>query len=96
MTFLASTAALVCRQRTISTQMSSVWPPHRQFPNEEPRSAFRPWATDRRHPISADQLIAVARSGVERFFLPFSDFAPPETLQLFGTEVIPAVRSALA
>ena len=44
----------------------------------------------------ADQLIAVARSGVERFFLPFSDFAPPETLQLFGSEVIPAVKSALA
>jgi alkanesulfonate monooxygenase SsuD/methylene tetrahydromethanopterin reductase-like flavin-dependent oxidoreductase (luciferase family) len=44
----------------------------------------------------ADQLIAIARSGVERFFLPFSDFAPPETLQLFGSEVIPAVRSALA
>ena len=44
----------------------------------------------------ADQLIAIARNGVERFFLPFSDFAPPETLRLFGREVMPAVRSALA
>ena len=44
----------------------------------------------------ADQLIAVGRSGVERFFLPFSDFAPPETLALFAREVMPAVRSALA
>jgi alkanesulfonate monooxygenase SsuD/methylene tetrahydromethanopterin reductase-like flavin-dependent oxidoreductase (luciferase family) len=43
----------------------------------------------------ADQLIAVGRSGVERFFLPFSDFAPPETLALFSREVMPAVRSAL-
>jgi alkanesulfonate monooxygenase SsuD/methylene tetrahydromethanopterin reductase-like flavin-dependent oxidoreductase (luciferase family) len=44
----------------------------------------------------ADRLIALGHSGVERFFLPFSDFAPPETLELFGREVIPAVRSALA
>jgi alkanesulfonate monooxygenase SsuD/methylene tetrahydromethanopterin reductase-like flavin-dependent oxidoreductase (luciferase family) len=44
----------------------------------------------------ADQLIALARNGVERFFLPFSDFAPPETLALFGREVVPAVRDALA
>ena len=44
----------------------------------------------------AEQLIAIARSGVERFFLPFSDFAPPETVELFGREVIPAVRAALA
>lgn len=44
----------------------------------------------------ADQLIAIARNGVERFFLPFSDFAPPETLSLFAREVMPAVRAALA
>ncbi|MEO8696978.1 MAG: LLM class flavin-dependent oxidoreductase [Acidimicrobiales bacterium] len=44
----------------------------------------------------ADQLIAVGRSGVERFFVPFSDFAPPATLALFASEVIPAVRAALA
>ena len=44
----------------------------------------------------ADQLITVGRRGVERFFVPFSDFAPPETLALFAREVIPAVRSALA
>jgi alkanesulfonate monooxygenase SsuD/methylene tetrahydromethanopterin reductase-like flavin-dependent oxidoreductase (luciferase family) len=44
----------------------------------------------------ADQLIAVGRRGVERFFVPFSDFAPPETLALFASEVIPAVRTALA
>ena len=44
----------------------------------------------------ADQLIAVARSGVERFFLPFSDFAPPETLALFASEVIPVVRQAIS
>jgi alkanesulfonate monooxygenase SsuD/methylene tetrahydromethanopterin reductase-like flavin-dependent oxidoreductase (luciferase family) len=44
----------------------------------------------------ADQLIAVGRKGVERFFVPFSDFAPPETLALFASEVIPAVRAALA
>lgn len=43
----------------------------------------------------ADQLIAVGRSGVERFFVPFSDFAPPETLSLFAGDVIPAVRAAL-
>jgi len=44
----------------------------------------------------ADRLIAVGRRGVERFFVPFSDFAPPETLALFASEVIPAVRTALA
>lgn len=41
-----------------------------------------------------ERLIDLTRSGVERFFLPFSDFAPPATLELFGREVIPAVRAA--
>ena len=43
----------------------------------------------------ADELIREAKLGVEQFFLPFTDFAPPETLALFGREVIPAVRAAL-
>jgi hypothetical protein len=30
---------------------------------------------------------------VEQFFLPFTDFASPATLELFGREVIPAVRA---
>lgn len=42
-----------------------------------------------------EALIGLARQGVERFFLPFSDFAPPETLERFGAEVIPNVRAAL-
>ncbi|HEV8296766.1 MAG TPA: LLM class flavin-dependent oxidoreductase [Acidimicrobiales bacterium] len=42
-----------------------------------------------------DQLVAHARLGVELFFLPFTDFAPPATLELFGREVIPAVRAEL-
>jgi alkanesulfonate monooxygenase SsuD/methylene tetrahydromethanopterin reductase-like flavin-dependent oxidoreductase (luciferase family) len=43
-----------------------------------------------------ERLVELARNGVERFFLPFSDFAPPETLALFGREVIPAVRAEVA
>jgi hypothetical protein len=42
-----------------------------------------------------ERLVELARKGIERFFLPFSDFAPPETLALFGREVIPAVRAAV-
>jgi hypothetical protein len=30
--------------------------------------------------------------GVERFYVPFTDFATPETIELFAREVIPAVR----
>ena len=40
----------------------------------------------------AEQLALLARRGVERFYLQFSDFAAPETLARFGAEVIPAVR----
>jgi alkanesulfonate monooxygenase SsuD/methylene tetrahydromethanopterin reductase-like flavin-dependent oxidoreductase (luciferase family) len=46
--------------------------------------------------VVADELIALVRRGVERFFLPFSDFAPPETLELFSREVIAPVRAAAA
>jgi alkanesulfonate monooxygenase SsuD/methylene tetrahydromethanopterin reductase-like flavin-dependent oxidoreductase (luciferase family) len=42
----------------------------------------------------AEALIAEVRAGVERFYLPFTDFAPPDTIELFGGEVIPAVRAA--
>jgi alkanesulfonate monooxygenase SsuD/methylene tetrahydromethanopterin reductase-like flavin-dependent oxidoreductase (luciferase family) len=40
-----------------------------------------------------EQLVAHAQLGVEQFFLPFTDFASPATLELFGREVIPAVRA---
>ncbi len=42
----------------------------------------------------AQELIGLAGSGVERFYLQFSDFAAPETLARFGAEVIPAVIGA--
>jgi alkanesulfonate monooxygenase SsuD/methylene tetrahydromethanopterin reductase-like flavin-dependent oxidoreductase (luciferase family) len=42
----------------------------------------------------AAELRALAGAGVERFFLPFADFAPAETLELFKDEVMPAVRRA--
>jgi alkanesulfonate monooxygenase SsuD/methylene tetrahydromethanopterin reductase-like flavin-dependent oxidoreductase (luciferase family) len=41
-----------------------------------------------------DALLAEVHRGVERFFLPFTDFASPATIALFGREVIPAVRAA--
>jgi alkanesulfonate monooxygenase SsuD/methylene tetrahydromethanopterin reductase-like flavin-dependent oxidoreductase (luciferase family) len=41
-------------------------------------------------------LVDEVKLGVEQFFLPFTDFATPETLALFGREVIPAVREAAA
>ena len=39
----------------------------------------------------AEQLSLLARRGVERFYLQFSDFATAETLERFGAEVIPAI-----
>jgi alkanesulfonate monooxygenase SsuD/methylene tetrahydromethanopterin reductase-like flavin-dependent oxidoreductase (luciferase family) len=42
----------------------------------------------------SDVLTGLAAGGVERFYLQFSDFAAPETLERFGAEVIPAVRAA--
>ena len=44
----------------------------------------------------AAMLIAEARKGVEHFYLMFTDFGSPAALELFGREVIPAVRAALA
>ena len=38
--------------------------------------------------------MAEVRKGVEQFFLPFTDFASPATIELFGREVIPVVKSA--
>lgn len=43
-----------------------------------------------------DQISALFERGVERFYIWFSDFASEATLQLFGEEVIPAVRAATA
>ena len=43
---------------------------------------------------SLQELALLARRGVERFYLQFSDFATPETLERFGAEVIPAVTGA--
>jgi len=42
----------------------------------------------------AQELAGQAGRGVERFYLQFSDFAAPETLERFGAEVIPAVTGA--
>jgi alkanesulfonate monooxygenase SsuD/methylene tetrahydromethanopterin reductase-like flavin-dependent oxidoreductase (luciferase family) len=42
----------------------------------------------------AGELAGLADRGVERFYLQFSDFGEPETLDRFGAEVIPAVRAA--
>jgi alkanesulfonate monooxygenase SsuD/methylene tetrahydromethanopterin reductase-like flavin-dependent oxidoreductase (luciferase family) len=42
----------------------------------------------------AAELAGLAASGVERFYLQFSDFAVPETLARFGAEVRPAVIEA--
>ncbi len=38
------------------------------------------------------RLVALRRRGVERVYTWFTDFAPPETLTVFGTEVIRALR----
>jgi alkanesulfonate monooxygenase SsuD/methylene tetrahydromethanopterin reductase-like flavin-dependent oxidoreductase (luciferase family) len=43
----------------------------------------------------SEALIAEARLGVEQFFVPFTDFASPATIELFGREVIPAVQAAI-
>ena len=43
----------------------------------------------------AEALVAEARQGVEQFFVPFTDFAPPETIELFAREVIPAVHASV-
>ncbi|WP_248963588.1 LLM class flavin-dependent oxidoreductase [Sphaerisporangium perillae] len=47
----------------------------------------------------ADELAAyftgLARGGVERFYVWFTDLAPPETLAEFGESVLPAVERAL-
>lgn len=40
-------------------------------------------------PEVAEQLHALAERGIERVYTWFSDFGPPETLERFGTEVIP-------
>jgi alkanesulfonate monooxygenase SsuD/methylene tetrahydromethanopterin reductase-like flavin-dependent oxidoreductase (luciferase family) len=40
----------------------------------------------------ADALRADADRGVELFTIPFTDFATPETLELFAAEVLPALR----
>jgi alkanesulfonate monooxygenase SsuD/methylene tetrahydromethanopterin reductase-like flavin-dependent oxidoreductase (luciferase family) len=42
----------------------------------------------------AEALIGEVRAGVERFYVPFTDFATPATVELFAREVIPAVRDA--
>ena len=41
-----------------------------------------------------EALIQDVHAGAEWFFLMFTDFADPDTLQTFGREVIPAVRAA--
>lgn len=43
--------------------------------------------------IVAAALAGLAARGVARFYLQFSDFAAPATLERFGAEVIPAVHS---
>jgi alkanesulfonate monooxygenase SsuD/methylene tetrahydromethanopterin reductase-like flavin-dependent oxidoreductase (luciferase family) len=43
-----------------------------------------------------EALLDEVKLGVEQFFLPFTDFATPATLELFGREVIPAVRAGAA
>ena len=43
----------------------------------------------------AAALVTRARSGVERFYVMFTDFGAPATIERFGREVIPAVRAAL-
>ena len=39
----------------------------------------------------AEGLQADREMGAEQFVLQFSDFAPPETLELFAAEVMPAI-----
>ncbi len=46
--------------------------------------------------VVAEALIEEARKGVEQFYVMFTDFATTESLELFGREVIPTVRAALA
>jgi alkanesulfonate monooxygenase SsuD/methylene tetrahydromethanopterin reductase-like flavin-dependent oxidoreductase (luciferase family) len=46
--------------------------------------------------VVAEALISEARKGVEQFYVMFTDFGSPEALRLFGHEVIPAVRAAMA
>ena len=45
--------------------------------------------------VVAHALIREARKGVEQFYVMFTDFASVATLELFGREVIPAVRAAV-
>jgi alkanesulfonate monooxygenase SsuD/methylene tetrahydromethanopterin reductase-like flavin-dependent oxidoreductase (luciferase family) len=42
----------------------------------------------------ADYFTGLARAGVERFYVWFADFAPPETLAEFAATVFPAVEAA--
>jgi alkanesulfonate monooxygenase SsuD/methylene tetrahydromethanopterin reductase-like flavin-dependent oxidoreductase (luciferase family) len=46
--------------------------------------------------VVAAALVDEARKGVEQFFVMFTDFASAASLELFGREVIPAVRAAVA
>jgi alkanesulfonate monooxygenase SsuD/methylene tetrahydromethanopterin reductase-like flavin-dependent oxidoreductase (luciferase family) len=41
-----------------------------------------------------DAMISEVHQGVERFYVPFTDFATTDTIELFAREVIPAVRAA--
>jgi alkanesulfonate monooxygenase SsuD/methylene tetrahydromethanopterin reductase-like flavin-dependent oxidoreductase (luciferase family) len=41
----------------------------------------------------ADELLREVALGVELFLVPFTDFAPVETIERFGREVMPAVRA---
>lgn len=45
-------------------------------------------------PELVDYFGGLADQGVERVYAWFCDFAPPETLEAFGVDVIPALRSA--
>jgi alkanesulfonate monooxygenase SsuD/methylene tetrahydromethanopterin reductase-like flavin-dependent oxidoreductase (luciferase family) len=45
-------------------------------------------------PQVAEELAALARAGVERFYLQFHDFGRAETLRAFSREVAPAVAAA--
>ena len=43
-------------------------------------------------PVGAERLHGLAEQGVDRFYVWFTDFAPPPTLEAFGADVMSRIR----
>jgi alkanesulfonate monooxygenase SsuD/methylene tetrahydromethanopterin reductase-like flavin-dependent oxidoreductase (luciferase family) len=96
---LAARRPLIGRAR-IATQRSIVLTPRAAASTHaaEADARFEAWpGLLRGSPeLVADALVADVRLGVEQFFLPFPGLPSDDVIVRFGTEVIPAVRRAVA